>query len=174
MTDDDTEIWQSGTVDLPKLKTGFSYLHSSISTFPLCNPLQPHLQPPPMHNPSSHRHKHIRKQTHRIERCPTTKTINTALLDSGATCHFNKPSDDLPIIGPSHKTIAMAFGQVANTSATALLPMMHCVHRCNRHTSYPRCHPTHSSASAPLPTMDMSPSFTKVTKEQRFMTTMTS
>ena len=114
---ENSENWQPGTVDLRKLTTGFSYLHSSTCTSP------PLSHSTPLLDPLSRLRKHIRKQTHRLNRRHTSQLIKTALLDSGATSHFNKPSDNLPIIGPSHKTVVVAFGQVANTTASAMLPM---------------------------------------------------
>ena len=117
MHDEDSKLWQPGTVDLRKLTTGFSYLHSSTCTSP------PPSHSTPLLDPLSRLRKHIRKQTHRLDRRHTSQLIKTALLDSGATSHFNKPSNNLPIIGPSHKTVAVAFGQVANTTAYVMLPM---------------------------------------------------
>ena len=51
------------------------------------------------------------------------KEYKTSLLDSGATAHYNKPSDDLPITGPSNKTVMVAFGQTGATTHQAQLPM---------------------------------------------------
>ena len=124
MTDEDTEIWQPATVDLCKLTNGFSYLHSSTCTSPPCHSTDHFLHSPPIHDPLSSQRKHICKQTHCLGCRHTSQLIKTALLDSRATSHFNKPSDNLPIIGPSHKTVAMAFSQVANTPTSMLLPMM--------------------------------------------------
>eukprot|EP00804_Cyclotella_cryptica_P014407 CCRYP_004762-RA/>CCRYP_004762-RA protein AED:0.30 eAED:0.26 QI:0/0/0/1/1/1/4/0/702 len=59
----------------------------------------------------------------RLDHRHTSQLVKTALLDSGATSHFNKPSDNLPITGPSHKTVAVAFGQEASTTASAMLSM---------------------------------------------------
>ncbi|KAL7489644.1 hypothetical protein ACHAW6_015927 [Cyclotella cf. meneghiniana] len=121
MTDEDTEIWQPGTVNLRKLTNGFYYLHSSTCTSPPCHSTDHFLHSPPIHDPLSHQRKHIRKQTHHLKHQHTSQLIKTALLNFDATCHFSKPSNNLPIIGPSHKTVAVAFGQLANTSASALL-----------------------------------------------------
>ena len=117
MHDEDSKIWQPGIIDLCKLTTGFSYLHSSTCTSPPLSHSTPSL------DPFTRLRKHIRKRTRCLKRRHTSQLIKTALLDSGATSHFNKPSDNLPIIGPSHKTVAVAFGQSANMTASAMLPM---------------------------------------------------
>jgi len=49
--------------------------------------------------------------------------FKTSVLDSGATANYNKEMDGLPITGPSHKTVDIAFGQTGNTSHQAVLPM---------------------------------------------------
>ncbi len=123
MTDEDTEIWQPGTVDLRNLANGFSYLHSSTCTSPPCHSTDHLLHSPPIYEPLSHRQKHICKQTCHLECQHTSQLVKTALLNSSATCHFSKPSDNLPIIGPSHKTVAVPFGEVTNMVASTLLPM---------------------------------------------------
>ena len=45
------------------------------------------------------------------------------MLDSGATGHYNKDTDDLLITGPSSKQVKVAFGQVSSMAHQALLPM---------------------------------------------------
>ena len=51
------------------------------------------------------------------------KMWTEALLDSGATSHFNTPSDGLPLTGPSLKTIAATNSALCKTTNTAQLPM---------------------------------------------------
>ena len=51
------------------------------------------------------------------------KALETMLFDSVATSHFNKVSDNLPIVEPSNKTVAMASSEMSKTSEQTQLPM---------------------------------------------------
>jgi hypothetical protein len=41
----------------------------------------------------------------------------------GATSHFNRPSNGVPIIGQFDKDVAVLFGQTMHTAAIVILPM---------------------------------------------------
>lgn len=93
---------------LPYTITFFPILHTSTCTPPPCTLQTYTMVSPPQHDPHLHLCKHISKQMCWLQWPHISQHTKTALLDSGATSHFNKPSNGLPIIGPSNKTVAIA------------------------------------------------------------------
>lgn len=100
--------------------------------------------------------------------------IKTTLLDSGETCHFNKPSDGCPIIGPSDKMVAVASGEVANTFSSSLLPMMQLCPEPQYMHHFPALSTTLYSVFDSFQIMDTIPFSMKTTRAPKCITIMTS
>ena len=87
-----------------------------------------HPEPPPPYpllRTLSQLDKNIWKRQHQLKaRHEKAQMWREALLDSGATSHFTKPSDDLPITGTSDKTVVVANGDQCQTTSTAQLPLL--------------------------------------------------
>ena len=50
------------------------------------------------------------------------KAIKEFTVDSGATSHYVRPSDNLPVIGPSDKEVYMPNGEIVKATAQVKLP----------------------------------------------------
>lgn len=111
-------------VNLHKLAQGFPYLHTSNCTSPFHFQQANTMSTPLHHDPQTWPSKYICKHQHRHKHRYAAQLIKTALLDSSATIHFYNPSNGLSIIGLFNKAVTVAFGQVANTFASALLLLM--------------------------------------------------
>ena len=53
---------------------------------------------------------------------PFVRTASTMIVDSGATSHFVRPEEKLPITGTSHKVVMLPDGTSLQATHTALLP----------------------------------------------------
>ena len=112
-------------VEIDKINKGFPYLVATDLVAPL-QLVKPELTPIPTTPQQSQTRlvKNICKHEQRLEqRRNVAKKRAEALLDSGATSHFNKLSDNLLLTGPSHTTVVVANGALCRTSHTAQLPM---------------------------------------------------
>lgn len=124
----DGNQWSLATwnLNLNNLTQGFPYL----TIFTCMSPLHSHQANTTSistnHDLQTHLNKHIWKHHHQLQlkHCHTSQLIKMTLLYLSATSCFNKPTDKLPIIGPSSKGVTIAFGQVVNTFATELQPMI--------------------------------------------------
>ena len=58
----------------------------------------------------------------RIGNKPFQKIPSTMVLDSGATSHFVRPEENLPITGESHKVVHLPNGTLIKATHTTMLP----------------------------------------------------
>ena len=126
---EDTEQWHPEKVEMDKISKSFPYL---VATGPIAPPIQEPMPLPPPLNTSKQKQKppwerHSLKREAKL--AADADFINlleenkTSLLDSGATAHYNKETDNLACTGNKNKTVMVAFGQTANTTHQALLPI---------------------------------------------------
>lgn len=50
------------------------------------------------------------------------RTLKSFLVDSGATSHYVRPTDELPVVGPSNKHVHLPNGQIVQSEAQVKLP----------------------------------------------------
>lgn len=62
------------------------------------------------------------KLTKAKQRKRDRQTLKSFIIDSGATSHYVRPADELPVVGPSNKNIYVATGQAIKSTAQVLLP----------------------------------------------------
>ena len=120
-----TEQWQPGKVEINKISKGFPYLVATDLAAPLHLATQQIPPPPyPLRRSSPQLEKNIRKRKWLFHVRRETATMwQEALLDSGATSNFTKPSDNLPVTGTSDKTVVIANGDQCHTTNEVQLPL---------------------------------------------------
>lgn len=50
------------------------------------------------------------------------RALKSFLVDSGATSHYVRPTDELPVVGPSNKHVHLPNGQIVQSEAQVKLP----------------------------------------------------
>eukprot|EP00804_Cyclotella_cryptica_P016849 CCRYP_001818-RA/>CCRYP_001818-RA protein AED:0.39 eAED:0.38 QI:0/-1/0/1/-1/1/1/0/475 len=125
-----------GKVDTTKLAHGFTYLVTNGPASPpqrttprsLPTPKPPDTAPkkPPWIRRAERKQARVTDMEEfdaLLEEYSPAASSTVTMLDSGTTCHLNKPTDGLQPTGPSRKTIITATGDTSTTTSTALLPM---------------------------------------------------
>ena len=84
------------------------------------------MKPPPSKSVIKRLKEEFRKAALKVakakQRKRDRKAIKEFTVDSGATSHYVRPSDNLPIIGPSDKEVYMPNGEIVKATAQVKLP----------------------------------------------------
>lgn len=115
-------------VNLNKLIKGFIYLVAADAVSP---PDPPDVTSPTKESPPSKAEKRRMKEEMRKllmkkmkvkQQKQDRRALKSFIIDSGATSHYARTSDNLPSIGPSNKQVMLPTGQIVDATEQVKLP----------------------------------------------------